>query len=111
MNNNIDSLLVLDNVMNLLVNNGEWEPEKISLFQFVGLFRGKHLTSFIENLAHESWITSNLMSSNTNTVLDVMERLSNVPVVPPLESLRHIGLCLLRNNRDITDVIGNFFKF
>ena len=92
--------------MNMLINNGDWEPEKISLFQFVGLFRGKHLTPFIENLAHESWITSNLISSNPNVVKEVMDRLKNVPVVPPLESLRHIGLCLLRDNKETSSSIG-----
>ena len=92
--------------MNMLIKNGDWEPDKISLFQFVGLFRGKHLTPFIENLAHESWITSNLMSPNSNVVKEVMDRLRNVPVVPPLESLKHIGLCLLRENKEITSAIG-----
>jgi hypothetical protein len=77
----------------------------------VGLFRGKHLTSFIENLSHEgtfvlvfntiiyyplifpfpAWITSNLLSSQPSAIREVMNRLRNVPVVPPLESLRHIG--------------------
>lgn len=98
--------LVLENVMNLLVKNGDWEPDKISLFQFVGLFRGKHLTPFIENLAHESWITSNLTCTKPDVVKEVMDRLKNVPVVPPLESLRHIGLCLLRENKEITAAIG-----
>lgn len=97
--------------MNLLVKTGDWEPHRISLFQFVGLFRGKHLTPFIENLAHEAWITSNLMSTKPSIVVEVIDRLCNVPVVPPLESLRHIGLCLLRENREITAAIGKIFRF
>uniref|UniRef100_A0AC35FLQ6 FAM65 N-terminal domain-containing protein n=1 Tax=Panagrolaimus sp. PS1159 TaxID=55785 RepID=A0AC35FLQ6_9BILA len=101
---------VLDTVMNLLVKTGDWEPHRISLFQFVGLFRGKHLTPFIENLAHEAWITSNLMSTKPSIVVEVMDRLCNVPVVPPLESLRHIGLCLLRENREITAAIDSYLR-
>uniref|UniRef100_A0AC34RIF0 FAM65 N-terminal domain-containing protein n=1 Tax=Panagrolaimus sp. JU765 TaxID=591449 RepID=A0AC34RIF0_9BILA len=101
---------VLENVMNLLVKNGDWEPDKISLFQFVGLFRGKHLTPFIENLAHESWITSNLTCTKPDVVKEVMDRLKNVPVVPPLESLRHIGLCLLRENKEITAAIDSYLR-
>ncbi|EJW79510.1 hypothetical protein WUBG_09581, partial [Wuchereria bancrofti] len=44
---------VIDTVMSLLTDKNTWEPEYISIFQFVNLFRGKHVTSFVENLAHE----------------------------------------------------------
>uniref|UniRef100_A0A915DZP6 Uncharacterized protein n=1 Tax=Ditylenchus dipsaci TaxID=166011 RepID=A0A915DZP6_9BILA len=79
-------LNVLQALMGLLCQG--WDPSKVSIFQFVSLFRGKHLSSFVENLSHEAWITSNLMSSQPNAVREVMNRLRNVPVVPPLESLR-----------------------
>uniref|UniRef100_A0A7E4UT25 PL48 domain-containing protein n=1 Tax=Panagrellus redivivus TaxID=6233 RepID=A0A7E4UT25_PANRE len=101
---------VLDSIMNLLVTAGDWQPDQISLFQFVGLFRGKHLTPFIENLAHEAWITSSLKSTQVHAILGVMDRLRHVPVVPPLESLRHIGLCLLRDNRDIVASIDGYLR-
>lgn len=39
--------------MSLLNDKAEWEPELISVFQFVALFRGKHINPFVENLAHE----------------------------------------------------------
>lgn len=44
---------VIDTVMSLLTDKNTWEPEYISVFQFINLFRGKHVTSFVENLAHE----------------------------------------------------------
>lgn len=39
--------------MSLLTDKGTWEPEYVSVFQFINLFRGKRVTSFLENLAHE----------------------------------------------------------
>ncbi|MCP9265541.1 Protein fam65b [Dirofilaria immitis] len=88
---------VIDTVMSLLTDKNTWEPEYISVFQFVNLFRGKHVTSFVENLAHEALIMSHLSSRQINLVKEVMDRLSQVPVVPPLESLRYISLVLLNN--------------
>uniref|UniRef100_A0A914DVX6 FAM65 N-terminal domain-containing protein n=1 Tax=Acrobeloides nanus TaxID=290746 RepID=A0A914DVX6_9BILA len=101
---------VLETVMSLLSNVGDWDPEKVSLFQFVSLFRGKHLTPFIENLAHEAWITSNLMSKKPSVVREVMERLRNVPVVPPLESLRHIGLVLIKDLPEINESVEKYLR-
>ncbi|VDK25328.1 unnamed protein product [Anisakis simplex] len=98
---------VIDTIMSLLNDKAEWEPELISVFQFVTLFRGKHVTPFIENLAHEAWITSSLSSRQVSSVHEVMNRLSQVPVVPPLESLRHISLVLVCPDRQIQVIIGS----
>lgn len=39
-----------------------------------------------------------------------MERLRNVPVVPPLESLRHIGLVLIKDLPEINESVGKEFR-
>uniref|UniRef100_A0A183BMA5 PL48 domain-containing protein n=1 Tax=Globodera pallida TaxID=36090 RepID=A0A183BMA5_GLOPA len=57
------------------------------VFQFVGLFRGKSFVAFVENISHEA-------SGQASAIRSVMDRLRGVPVVPPLESLRHIALVL-----------------
>lgn len=77
--------------------SGRWpDITRVTVFQFVAFFRNKHLSAFIENMSHEAWITSNLFTGSPTPIREVMTRLSNVPVVPPLESLRHIALVLAR---------------
>lgn len=51
-------------------------------------------------------ITSSLSSRQVNLVNEVMGRLSQVPVVPPLESLRHISLVLVCPDRHLQKIIG-----
>uniref|UniRef100_A0A1I7VFY6 PL48 domain-containing protein n=2 Tax=Loa loa TaxID=7209 RepID=A0A1I7VFY6_LOALO len=99
---------VIDTVMSLLTDKNTWEPEYISVFQFVNLFRGKHVTSFVENLAHEALIMSHLSSRQINLVKGVMNRLSQVPVVPPLESLRYISLVLVCPDRNLQSIIETY---
>uniref|UniRef100_A0A0N5ADP2 PL48 domain-containing protein n=1 Tax=Syphacia muris TaxID=451379 RepID=A0A0N5ADP2_9BILA len=99
---------VVDTIMSLLTDKGEWEPEFVSVFQFTTLFHEKHATAFVENLAHEAWIITNLSTRQTALVHEVMERLSQVPVVPPLESLRHIGLVLLCPDRELATLCESY---
>ncbi|KAI6220337.1 PL48 domain-containing protein [Aphelenchoides fujianensis] len=68
--------------------------EHVSIFEFVACFQAKHTASFIENLAHEAFITASLESRNPQSIRGVMDRLRQVPIVPPIESLRNIGLVL-----------------
>jgi len=77
--------------MTLLCNVGGWDSSHVSIFQFIQLFAGKHLPAFIENLSHEAWINTNLVSGELAAIREVMTRLRQVPVVPPLESLRHLS--------------------
>ncbi|KAI1732986.1 filopodia upregulated, FAM65 domain-containing protein [Ditylenchus destructor] len=99
---------VSQTIMNLICNG--WDRSRVSMFQLCSLFRGKHLPSFVENISHEAWITSNLMSSQVNAIKEVMNRLHNVPVVPPLESLRHIGLVLARESQALSTPIEKYFQ-
>uniref|UniRef100_A0A915Q386 FAM65 N-terminal domain-containing protein n=1 Tax=Setaria digitata TaxID=48799 RepID=A0A915Q386_9BILA len=101
---------VIDTMMSLLTDKSTWEPEYISVFQFTNLFRGKHVTSFVENLAHEALIMSHLSSRQLNLVKEVMNRLSQVPVVPPLESLRYISLVLVCPDRHLQSIIESYLK-
>lgn len=49
---------------------------------------------------------SHLSSRQINLVKEVMDRLSQVPVVPPLESLRYISLVLVCPDRNLQSIIG-----
>jgi hypothetical protein len=66
----------------------------VSVFEFGALFSGKQLSSYVESLAHEAFITTSLESQKIGAVREIMERLRQVPIVPPIESLRHIGLVI-----------------
>lgn len=49
---------------------------------------------------------SHLSSRQINLVKEVMNRLSQVPVVPPMESLRYISLVLVCPDRNLQAIIG-----
>ncbi|KAJ1372018.1 sequence similarity 65, member C [Parelaphostrongylus tenuis] len=66
----------------------------VTVFHFVGIFKGRHFESYVENLGHDAWMVSLLSSGQSSRVLQVAERLSRVPIVPPLESLKQIGIIL-----------------
>jgi len=101
---------VIDGVMNQLTDNGNWQPEFITVYQFVSAFRGKHLPSYIESMAHEAWITAGLSSRHGGRVQEVMERLNGVPVVPPLQSVRHIGLVLVCPDRLLQSAVERYLN-
>lgn len=110
---------VLDSLFSLLVDsptsrkkqqNNSNHQLPITIFQFVSLFRGKQFSAFVENLSHEAWITANLQSGLPSAIRDVMGRLRNVPVVPPLESLRHIGLVLAEQHQELYSPIEKYLR-
>lgn len=43
----------MNTIMHLLTDDDQWNPKYVSVFQFIGAFRGKHILSYIESLAHE----------------------------------------------------------
>lgn len=57
-----------------------------------------------------AWIITKLSSERPNTIREVMERLSNVPIVPPLESLRHMGLVLANENQNLVPFVGTILN-
>lgn len=49
---------------------------------------------------------SQLDTRQPSKVLQVVERLANVPVVPPLETLKHIGMLLVHDEQMNRRTIG-----
>jgi hypothetical protein len=43
----------MDGLMSMMTDGKLWCPEWITVYQFVGAFRGKNLPPYIESLAHE----------------------------------------------------------
>ncbi|WKY03355.1 hypothetical protein Q1695_004808 [Nippostrongylus brasiliensis] len=85
---------VADSIMRLLLDCAQDDPKIVTLFHFVGVFRGRSFVPFVENLGHDAWMISLLSSGQASRVLQVADRLCRVPVVPPLESLKHIAMTL-----------------
>ncbi|KJH45195.1 hypothetical protein DICVIV_08775 [Dictyocaulus viviparus] len=85
---------VADSIIRLIADNAQEDTKIVTVFHFVGIFRGRHFESYVENLGHDAWMVSLLSSGQFSRVLQVAERLSRVPVVPPLESLKQIAIIL-----------------
>ncbi|CAD5227389.1 unnamed protein product [Bursaphelenchus xylophilus] len=102
---------VADSLMDLMGNKITESDNMVSVFEFTSLFQGKLMGPFVENLAHEAFITSSLESNNINLVRDVMDRLRKVPIVPPLESLRFVGKVLLSENRDCCIAVERYLNY
>ncbi|KAK6034158.1 hypothetical protein COOONC_28338 [Cooperia oncophora] len=80
--------------MRLLADCVQEDTKIVTAFHFVGVFKGRHFESYIENLGHDAWMISMLSSGQTSRVLQVADRLSRIPMVPPIESLKQIGMIL-----------------
>uniref|UniRef100_A0A0K0D379 PUM-HD domain-containing protein n=1 Tax=Angiostrongylus cantonensis TaxID=6313 RepID=A0A0K0D379_ANGCA len=85
---------VADSIIRLMADNAQEEMKTVTVFHFTGIFKGRHFESYVENLGHDAWMVSLLSSGQASRVLQVAERLSRVPIVPPLESLKQIGIIL-----------------
>ncbi|CAD5221311.1 unnamed protein product [Bursaphelenchus okinawaensis] len=99
---------VADSLMALISNS---KDNMISVFEFTALFQGKLMGPFVENLAHEAFITSSLESKNINLIRDVMDRLKKVPIVPPLESLRFVAKVLLTDSQDCCNAVERYLNY
>lgn len=60
-------------------------------------------------MGHDAWMVTLLDTEHIQKVAQVVDRLSNVPVVPPLESLKHLGVLLARGDFRISMIVGEFF--
>ncbi|RCN28943.1 hypothetical protein ANCCAN_25306, partial [Ancylostoma caninum] len=85
---------VADSIIRLMADSAQEEMKFVTVFHFVGVFRGRHFESYVENLGHDAWMISLLSSGQASRVLQVADRLSRVPIVPPIESLKQIGVIL-----------------
>ncbi|TMS40074.1 hypothetical protein L596_006500 [Steinernema carpocapsae] len=101
---------VVDMVMSLISDRGEWNSKTISVFQFVSFFRGIVLPGFIENVSHEAWIADKLNTRDHAVIAQLMDRLTMVPVVPPIETLRQMGLILVENDPALREIIGRYLQ-
>ncbi|KAK6746730.1 hypothetical protein RB195_000164 [Necator americanus] len=85
---------VADSIVRLMTDSAQEEMKFVTVFHFVGVFRGRHFESYVENLGHDAWMISLLSSGQASRVLQVADRLSRVPIVPPIESLKQIAIIL-----------------
>ncbi|VDP47451.1 unnamed protein product [Soboliphyme baturini] len=91
----VDCVIVFDNLRHILSDDGVWQPQYITVFQFIWFFRDKLLSVFVESLAHETWIIESLKQRNVCQVRAVMERLKLIPVLPPFNCLRYVSMILV----------------
>uniref|UniRef100_A0A0N5C5M1 PL48 domain-containing protein n=1 Tax=Strongyloides papillosus TaxID=174720 RepID=A0A0N5C5M1_STREA len=91
---------VVSRFIKIMCDESYWNPTSVSLYQFISSLRGKKIKTYFENLAHEAWISKKLSSNDSNEIAEIMYRLKNIPMVPPIESLRSIALVLLSENED-----------
>ncbi|CAB3409658.1 unnamed protein product [Caenorhabditis bovis] len=101
---------VAESIVRLLNDPVQDECPFVTVFHFVGIFKGRHFQPYIENLGHDAWMITLLDTEQVSKVSQVVERLSNVPVVPPLESLKHIGILLARGNPQIVRIIERYLR-
>ncbi|CAI5449312.1 unnamed protein product [Caenorhabditis angaria] len=81
-----------------------------TVFHFVGVFKGRHFEPYIENLGHDAWMITLLDTEQVSKVAQVVDRLAIVPIVPPLESLKHLGLLLARGDPRIAQIIERYLS-
>ncbi|GMS95337.1 hypothetical protein PENTCL1PPCAC_17512, partial [Pristionchus entomophagus] len=81
-----------------------------TVFHFVSLFRDRPFCSFVENLSHETWMLSLLSSGRSHSISLVMERLSIIPLAPPLETLAAIASLLCNGSNSAVEVIQEYVE-
>lgn len=99
---------VSESIMRLLADSVQDETNLVTVFHFVGIFRGRHFVPYIENLGHDAWMIALLDTEQATKVAQVVDRLSNVPIVPPLESLKHLGILLAKGDSVIVSMIEKY---
>uniref|UniRef100_A0AAF5DI83 PL48 domain-containing protein n=1 Tax=Strongyloides stercoralis TaxID=6248 RepID=A0AAF5DI83_STRER len=92
---------VISRFMKVMCDEVYWNTSSVSLYQFISTLRGKKIKTYFENLAHEEWISKKLSSDDCNEIAEIMYRLKNIPMVPPIESLRSIALVLLSDKEEL----------
>lgn len=85
---------VADSIIRLMADSVQEDTRVVTVFHFVGVFKGRCFEPYIENLGHDAWMISLLSSGQASRILQVADRLSRVPIVPPLESLKQIAVIL-----------------
>uniref|UniRef100_A0A1I7U2L2 SH3 domain-containing protein n=1 Tax=Caenorhabditis tropicalis TaxID=1561998 RepID=A0A1I7U2L2_9PELO len=102
--------LIAESIIRLLSDNVQKETSYVTVFHFVGIFKGRHFEPYIENMGHDAWMVTLLDTEHIQKVAQVVDRLSNVPVVPPLDSLKHLGVLLARGDFRISLIIEQYLR-
>ncbi|CAJ0569152.1 unnamed protein product, partial [Mesorhabditis spiculigera] len=84
------------------------QPAQITVFHFVAVFRNKNFSAYVESLAHDAWMISLLSTRQLRNVKTVFERLVQVPIAPPIDTLRHIALLLHHNDSILLPTIERY---
>ncbi|CAJ0931112.1 unnamed protein product, partial [Mesorhabditis belari] len=85
-------------------------PIQMTVFHFVSLFRGRHFAAFVESLAHDAWMISLLSTRQPRNVNIVFERLTQVPMAPPIDTLRHVALLLQNGDPHLNTTIERYLS-
>ncbi|KAF1756647.1 hypothetical protein GCK72_013101 [Caenorhabditis remanei] len=101
---------VAESIIRLLNDNVQKETSNVTVFHFVGIFKGRHFEPYIENMGHDAWMVTLLDTEQIQKVAQVVDRLSNVPVVPPLESLKHLGVLLARGDFRFSMIVEQYLR-
>ncbi|CBK19490.2 FAM65 N-terminal domain-containing protein [Caenorhabditis elegans] len=101
---------VAESIICLLNDAVQKDCSHVTVFHFVGIFKGRHFEPYIENMGHDAWMVTLLDTEHIQKVAQVVDRLSNVPVVPPLESLKHLGVLLARGDFRISMIVEQYLR-
>ncbi|CAD6191366.1 unnamed protein product [Caenorhabditis auriculariae] len=101
---------VSESIVRLFNDNVQDDVGFVTVFHFVGVFKGRNFEPYIENLGHDAWMITLLDTQQPSKVAQVVDRLANVPVVPPLESLKHLGMLLTKDQPVIVTIIERYLR-
>ncbi|KRZ17773.1 Protein FAM65C [Trichinella zimbabwensis] len=103
---------MLDKVMasmrHMLTDESTWLPHEVTVFQFVGFFKNQHLSVFMENLSHETWINEGLKSRNIKEIRTTLDRLKQQNTLPPTNCLRYIAMLLVDEQSELYSASENY---
>ncbi|GMT23404.1 hypothetical protein PFISCL1PPCAC_14701, partial [Pristionchus fissidentatus] len=102
---------VTSSILNLLHDClSDSDDNETTVFHFVSLFRDRPFCSFVENLSHETWMLSLLSSGRSHSISLVLERLSIIPLAPPLETLAAIASLLCNGSNAVVDGVQEYLN-
>ncbi|KRZ84925.1 Protein FAM65C [Trichinella sp. T8] len=103
---------LLDKVMasmrHMLTDESTWLPHEVTVFQFVGFFKDQHLSVFMENLSHETWINEGLKSRNIKEIRITLDRLKQLNTLPPTNCLRYTAMLLIDEQSELYSASENY---
>ncbi|PAV90713.1 hypothetical protein WR25_05497 isoform B [Diploscapter pachys] len=101
---------VSEAILRLLMDSVQDDSRFVTVFHFIGVFKGRHFAPYVENIAHDTWMVSYLDTQQPSKILQVVDRLANVPVVPPLQTLKHLGMLLTAEDEKSIVIIERYLS-